>query len=204
MKPILISVAAATAAALAAPAGAVTYNYTAELAIQPSMIDAAGNYIAHLPDASFTLQPMDQVVGTIRFANNGRLTIVDNPAKTNEQDITATFGGGLSSFFWTITGVEGEYLRPTYQEGSCSDLCFTTFGELTKSFFSFTGADFRLLYRGNGPVTFDPGAFYAKTARISAPGAAIPEPATWAMMIGGFALAGAAARRRPAVRPATA
>jgi hypothetical protein len=31
---------------------------------------------------------------------------------------------------------------------------------------------------------------------IAAPGAAVPEPATWAMMIGGFALAGAAMRRR--------
>ncbi len=31
-----------------------------------------------------------------------------------------------------------------------------------------------------------------------APAAAVPEPATWAMMIGGFAFAGAAMRRRRA------
>jgi hypothetical protein len=40
---------------------------------------------------------------------------------------------------------------------------------------------------------------YVGNFRINAATAAVPEPATWAMMIGGFGLAGFAARRRPQV-----
>jgi hypothetical protein len=43
---------------------------------------------------------------------------------------------------------------------------------------------------GNGGVFFD---------AVSVSGAAVPEPATWALMIGGFGMAGAALRRRRAL-----
>jgi opacity protein-like surface antigen len=39
-------------------------------------------------------------------------------------------------------------------------------------------------------------SFGVNLVAIESPGAAVPEPATWAMMIGGFGLLGAAARRR--------
>jgi len=47
-------------------------------------------------------------------------------------------------------------------------------------------------------------AQFDATFRTYTQTAAIPEPSTWALMIGGFGLAGAALRRRPQVSPATA
>jgi hypothetical protein len=43
-------------------------------------------------------------------------------------------------------------------------------------------------------------ALYATGSALNTPDA-VPEPATWAMMVGGFALIGAAARRRPRSSP---
>jgi len=70
---------------------------------------------------------------------------------------------------------------------------------------SFTGAQ---LYTGPeasptllafGPTVFadfdDPSKSYTVSAVLNA----VPEPATWAMLIGGFAFAGVALRRRPAM-----
>ncbi len=49
------------------------------------------------------------------------------------------------------------------------------------------------------PGTYNfPGFFSSGTLTISALGGAVPEPASWALMIGGFALAGGTLRRRNA------
>lgn len=73
--------------------------------------------------------------------------------------------------------------------------------------FGFSGVlfDEMRLQALDGPRAFNPGGFDALTldsiavgGRMIAPG--IPEPATWALLIAGFGLVGAAARRRgPAV-----
>jgi hypothetical protein len=47
-----------------------------------------------------------------------------------------------------------------------------------------------------GPKSFDLTSYFALAASSSAPTGSVPEPASWAMMIGGFALIGAAMRRR--------
>jgi hypothetical protein len=45
--------------------------------------------------------------------------------------------------------------------------------------------------------TYDGPAFYVTGSRVSV-GEAVPEPAAWVLMIGGFGLAGGALRRRKA------
>jgi len=71
----------------------------------------------------------------------------------------------------------------------------------TSSGFAQFGGDVVFGGTVNNP-TFSPGTynftgfFSSGTLKISELSAAVPEPATWAMMIGGFALAGASLRRR--------
>lgn len=53
---------------------------------------------------------------------------------------------------------------------------------------------------GRFGITADPGVTYSSASGVfldsTAPTGAVPEPATWAMMIGGFAMAGSALRRQ--------
>jgi hypothetical protein len=51
-----------------------------------------------------------------------------------------------------------------------------------------------------GEAATESGAF----VEVGTPAPAVPEPATWAMMVGGFGLAGAAVRARRRMRPALA
>lgn len=74
-------------------------------------------------------------------------------------------------------------------------------GGTTLGFTQYGGPDLFTL-NGNTPV-FNLGTFNlssitsgAAQIRISAVTAAVPEPATWAMMIGGFGIVGASMRRR--------
>jgi hypothetical protein len=72
-------------------------------------------------------------------------------------------------------------------------------------FYGFSGGSFdeiRLQVRIDGGTSFNPTAYEAgafDAFQIGDGNGAVPEPATWAMMILGFGLVGAAARRRTAV-----
>ena len=58
--------------------------------------------------------------------------------------------------------------------------------------------NFSVIGRGITSLRFDSTQFAFETDTFA--GAAVPEPATWAMMLGGFGLLGAAMRRRATVR----
>ena len=66
------------------------------------------------------------------------------------------------------------------------------------TFFSYAGGESALgiNYPPYGTVWNDPGVTYAFQTYVGSTAAAVPEPATWAMMLAGFATAGAALRRR--------
>ena len=86
---------------------------------------------------------------------------------------TISFGTGLASQF-QISGSSSGFAQfggQTVFSGSLSNPVFT-------------------------PGTFNFTGFSSGTLTVSEVTAAVPEPATWAMMIGGFALAGATMRRR--------
>jgi len=73
--------------------------------------------------------------------------------------------------------------------------------DFSLDFNPFTLATWNLLYSEANPTYFVHSST-GSNLTIAAAAPAVPEPATWAMMIGGFGLAGAAMRRRarPAVR----
>jgi PEP-CTERM motif len=65
------------------------------------------------------------------------------------------------------------------------------------------GAAYTLSFRGLESVT-DQTSFIDAVSLDLAPGGAVPEPASWALMLGGFGLVGAAMRRRGGAHTVTA
>ena len=112
-----------------------------------------------------------------------------------------TFGNQVS--YNNVTGTFGG-TRQTASIGFGSNIfAQLNVGGTTLGFTQYGGPDLFTL-NGNTPV-FNLGTFNlssitsgAAQIRISAVTAAVPEPATWAMMIGGFGMVGASLRRRKA------
>ena len=96
------------------------------------------------------------------------------------------------------------YTGPAFRTttGPLAPFSFAAIG--ARSIFGNTAVDafFSLTTKNNPGAERNQPVF--TLGQISVPAAAIPEPATWAMMIGGFALAGGVARRRTRVAQVTA
>ena len=78
-------------------------------------------------------------------------------------------------------------------------------GNLADTFFKLTGSRVNGAFLDGGPNALAQNSnigiagrymFNVRGGSVTPPPAGVPEPATWAMLIGGFGLAGAAARRR--------
>lgn len=104
-------------------------------------------------------------------------------------DYGRTNNGGIQSYTVDIT----PFAPPSGPQGEFASLVYNptpgVWTGKTASFFLTMGQQYTLTFQGL--ATDD------RTAFIDAVGlAAVPEPAQWALMIGGFAFAGAALRRR--------
>jgi len=165
MKTTVLSGALAALALSAAPANAVDLTFT-----------ISGDYSAQfiLPESP-AVDPTWVVDG-----NNFAITGVPGFAESSNGKgalvfFNKDFGGGLliaddgDPFFWLFDATDGNQ----YYSGA----------ESAPTFLAGTYLLEGLSTRGNFTLT------------IAAAGGAVPEPASWAMMIGGFALAGAAMRR---------
>ena len=100
---------------------------------------------------------------------------------------TVTFDAPVTSFAFDLSGITGSGL--TFTVGS--DVFALPF---QNGFFGFVNSNpfTSIVVSGENEIHFFDNVRFGT-------GNAVPEPATWAMMIGGFALAGAAMRRRKAV-----
>jgi hypothetical protein len=126
---------------------------------------------------------------SVKLANNGTISAIQFLAGSG------FFGGGANLAYELLnggvsvaSGVAGPV--PGYNAG------FATYG--------FSGIAFNevRLKSASGATSFNPTEYEAgafDSFAIGAVGGAVPEPASWALMIGGFGFIGAAMRRRRAV-----
>ena len=175
----LVSVAAATLVAIAAPASAAT--------------TLTVTYTGNLTGVNTTFNvPYDQAVvltgiTTAEDAADGSFSF---------SSFSANYSGNIN----TVTNASGQVtgggsVFRIFTGGSV----FADFNLTGNPIFA-TGTNYAVTVSGGEPIT---GAFGtavitggAGVLRGELAVAAVPEPATWAMMIGGFGVLGAAARRR--------
>ena len=96
------------------------------------------------------------------------------------------FNWGAADTAWTVELFAGATSIATYA-------LTATFSNNDKQYFGFTGNGITSVTLSNGG-SFD--WVFIDNLTFGAAGAVVPEPATWAMMIGGFGFAGGALRRR--------
>lgn len=208
MKQMVLAVGMAAGLACAATtASAAVFNYSAVIDLDPSMIQSPTLLHVPLPGGPIPLSLGDTLQGTITFANNGRITVFDNPGLG--ELITGSFapdpGTTLESDgSFALLGVQGDYLLPPTITSSHvgGSLAFFRRTNYTNSSFSFRGVSFSLTYVSTGdqlpPFTshvtpFSLDVLLAPSAISEGP---VPEPATWALMLLGFAAAGQGLRTR--------
>ena len=112
-----------------------------------------------------------------------------------ESDLTVSFAAPVSGFGVTVAGAHSTAATinafALLADGSSETIVFDGFAPLTTKVLTFGSRQIR-------SVTFsttDPQGFNFDDFTF---GAAVPEPATWALMIAGFGFTGMALRRRPA------
>jgi hypothetical protein len=175
MKISALALAAAVGLAIAAPASAAQYTF-----------DFSGTDLFH-PSVTFdgsgvftTSDTATQVGGETAFAITG---------------VTGTFNG--SAFVPSASGAYGNYFTtgPTFLDGT-GVVLNTAAGNIVDFFHQDFGSYRVNLFGVSGGAAF-------VTASSSAVAAAVPEPATWAMMLMGLGALGAILRRRRLQQPAT-
>ncbi|MFD1612895.1 nidogen-like domain-containing protein [Sphingomonas tabacisoli] len=119
----------------------------------------------------------------------GNFDIVLNYDKIQWETGSASSSGGRN-------GLGGNSAAAGYNAGT---------GNQPGTFFEFAGSRVNGAFLDGGPNALAQNSnvglagryvFNVRGGNVAPPPAGVPEPATWAMMIGGFALAGATARRR--------
>ena len=151
----------------AAPAAAAQYNFT--FATSTPLFGGAVN-----GSGVFTTSNIATMVG-----GQTAFAITSITGMVNGSAIVAPTAASYGNYFTT---------GPTFLDGSGLRF-FTAAGNDIRFFYQDTVSQYRV-------NTFSPGSSSYVTVTTSPVAAAVPEPATWAMMIGGFGAVGGAMRYR--------
>ena len=155
-----------------------------------------GNYTLFLqtPGLGDFINPNDEAVN-LGVANSGTTRVLlagegFTPGTTSDSDpfynLTLSFDTGQ-----TLTGTYTP-MSNTFNGGTSIVSGNTTYSLIEFSYRRFLGDT----VQANRATPGGDGNDYNGNFRINAVAGAVPEPATWAMMIGGFGMMGVAARRR--------
>jgi hypothetical protein len=128
------------------------------------------------------IQVTNSITQSFVATGNGSATV--NWLDTNR----AGYGGLQSYDVWIDQGMTSQLI------GNYTTAVGGWVSRTSSSFALINGQNYTL--RFTGLATSDSTAFIDSVALNVTPSAAVPEPASWAMLIAGFGLVGAAARRR--------
>lgn len=198
----LLLLAAAALTCANAPAFAGTFSGTGNPASNPAFSGGFSQLTFSGADQSFGAYTESGVTfGPGRISSsyaddyNSTGSYYDNDEAAVSQ-ISFAFAGPVSAFAfnwgagdaaWTVDLFAGASLLSSYQ-------LTPTFGSNAKEYFGFTGAGITSVN-----ISLDRSDWvFIDNLTYSSVAGAVPEPATWAMMVMGFGLVGAAARRRAA------
>jgi PEP-CTERM motif len=213
-KSIVLAVVAASALTSTADAATITFNSRAAFlsTLSRSFTDTYDTTRGYRPGFSITADaPFSAIVGQTRYQTTGfqNLNIIQS-----DGTYCAGCNGSFNLFFdattfGTANGVQSVGFDAPFNQGFDA---LVTFGDNTTQLFalsrqsnSFFGLSSDRLIKS---IAFGPGG--QRTQSVSfvldnlTIGNAVPEPATWAMMIFGFGLIGASARRRRSAQTVTA
>lgn len=199
MKKIIASALFVCTAFAAEPAWAVLPVCSAsDISSTPSPVNTpfasttcqgffSGNLLSNNPgDKTAQVNALNTLLGSTVYStatfNFGDFTTLSGLSGLKTIDFAGTLSG------MTLIGVH--YGNGVGSPGNTVD------GDATAFYLFNAGTNldkFYLTYNSSSNVTL-----YSTGGRVPDPTAVVPEPATWAMMMFGFALVGAAMRRRPA------
>ncbi len=172
----------------AASAATIRLELTADLALNPFARPGTVSRFTRVPvvgSAPVSLEPGDQVVGRLTFANNGRITVLDDEVEEIQffALVAGNDSGTLGSSSMSLLGVEGDYRGSgrfvISRMGGCCLIVQNSNGfvreDLTASAFSFSGLEFSFqLDAGRGPYSI--GNFSTTRAIVAFDGATQSQP----------------------------
>lgn len=213
MHKMLISTMLAGAAFVAVPASAAVFFFNAPGSVQPDETVQVANNQNDSSAIGFTNQTSTGVtVHSLNTENlltqssgQARFFTADGSLDTAEIFLTNTLDADFREIEFNLFNAVGSGQSVTLSfYGSFFDALTNTFNEGVRTYTIGNGQNFVSAYATDGDyftkVVFDAtgaGVADLRQLRISGftPGA-VPEPATWAMMLLGFGIVGGAMRRR--------
>ena len=161
------------------------------------LVAAIGAFAAVAPASAaqftFSFTPSQSLLGT-SYSGSGIFTTSDTAMSVNNQTAFAVTGVSGTINGSAINNVAGGNYGNYFTTGGYfldgSGINITTANGMSLNFFNQSSNN---IYRVNGTNPF--GTFYVN-ATSAAAAATVPEPAAWALMVGGFGLVGAAMRQR--------
>jgi Na+-transporting NADH:ubiquinone oxidoreductase subunit NqrB len=167
-----------------------------------SLLASVGNAALITRDYSFTATfnynaPFTMLTGNFSLTFDNAASIVGGTTSGVMINQTSAYTGGTSQFYYNKTGDQLQIGNHFFIGGNGCYVDFNTSYCLTLSNVSSTNPTASFYYIQNTGA-FSGNQFTSQSMALTPFAAAsnAPEPASWAMMVGGFALIGSAMRRR--------